>query len=178
MNYGEMFKSMIVHPGASLQAAKVAKDILAHKDIYDSIEVVTKVPFWFTGTIHYREADLNFNTYLGNGEPLHHVTRLVPRGRGPFSTFKSGAIDALHLEGFADRENWSIATALSRFEMYNGLGYKKRGLPSPYVWAGTDQYHSGKYVADGVFNPHVVDTQLGCACIVRAIEQTTGLKLE
>jgi lysozyme family protein len=31
-------------------------------------------------------------------------------------------------------------------------------VASPYVWAGTDQYQSGKYVRDGVYDPNVVDS--------------------
>jgi hypothetical protein len=56
--------------------------------------------------------------------------------------------------------------------MYNGLGYANKGLPSPYVWAGTDQYTTGKYVADGVFDPNAVDRQLGCAGLLMAMQQT------
>ena len=48
-------------------------------------------------------------------------------------------------------------------ERYNGLGYAARGKPSPYIWSGTDQYVSGKYVRDGVYDARVVDQQPGCA---------------
>jgi hypothetical protein len=44
-------------------------------------------------------------------------------------------------------------------------------LPSPYVWAGTDQYKTGKYVADGRFDPNVVDSQLGCAGMLLAMAE-------
>ena len=42
-------------------------------------------------------------------------------------------------------------------------------MPSPYVWAGTDQYRSGKFVRDGVYDPNVVDSQLGCAGLLMAM---------
>jgi len=54
-------------------------------------------------------------------------------------------------------------------EIYNGLGYASRGRPSPYVWSGTDQYISGKYIADGVYDPNAVDKQLGCAGLLMAM---------
>jgi hypothetical protein len=54
-------------------------------------------------------------------------------------------------------------------EEYNGLGYASRDKPSPYVWSGTDQYVSGKYVRDGVYDPNVVDQQLGCAGLLMAM---------
>src|SRR6202042_1342211 len=44
-----------------------------------------------------------------------------------------------------------------------------RGLPSPYVWAGSGQYESGKFVRDGVFDPNKVDEQLGCAGLLMAM---------
>lgn len=58
---------------------------------------------------------------------------------------------------------------MTLLEQYNGLGYAAKGLPSPYVWSGTDQYRSGKYVADHVFDPNVVDNQLGCAGLIKAM---------
>jgi lysozyme family protein len=48
----------------------------------------------------------------------------------------------------------------------NGLGYAVRGVPSAYVWSGTDQYISGKYVADHVYRASAVDVQEGCAPIL------------
>ena len=62
-------------------------------------------------------------------------------------------------------------------EQYNGLGYAARGLPSPYLWAGTDQYRAGKYVRDGVYDFHAVDSQAGCAGLLlalRALDPTVG----
>jgi hypothetical protein len=44
-------------------------------------------------------------------------------------------------------------------------------LPSPYIWSGTDQYKSGKYVRDGIYDPDVVDGQLGCAGLLMAMMQ-------
>ena len=58
---------------------------------------------------------------------------------------------------------------MTLLEQYNGLGYASKGLPSPYVWSGTDQYVSGKYVADGVFSATTVDKQLGCAGLIMAM---------
>jgi hypothetical protein len=68
--------------------------------------------------------------------------------------------------------------------MYNGIGYAAKGVPSPYLWAGTDQYKSGKYIADGVYNAAVVDQQLGCVAMLfsmMAIDPTitfTGAKVK
>jgi hypothetical protein len=95
----------------------------------------------------------------------------VPAGRGPFVSWEAAAIDALvNCPPHAARnEDWSIGGTLAKLEEYNGLGYAARGRPSPYIWAGTDQYKSGKYVRDGVYDPNAVDAQPGCAGMLMAL---------
>ena len=58
---------------------------------------------------------------------------------------------------------------MTALETYNGIGYAARGVPSPYLWAGTNQYRAGKYVRDGVYDPGKVDPQLGCAALIIAL---------
>jgi len=65
--------------------------------------------------------------------------------------------------------DWTIGPLLTKLEEYNGLGYAARGVPSPYVWSGTDQYRSGKYVRDGIYDPNAVDSQPGCAGLLMAM---------
>lgn len=127
------------------------------------------MPWEFVAVAHYRESNANFNTFLGNGQPLSRKTTIVPKGRGPFPDWKSGAIDALVncAPYSAKNKDWSIGGMLAELEKYNGLGYANKGLPSPYIWAGTDQYVKGKYVSDGVYDPNHVDKQLGCAGILK-----------
>jgi hypothetical protein len=95
----------------------------------------------------------------------------VPAGRGPFKSWEEAAVDALvNCRPCAARNrDWSIGGTLTRLEEYNGLGYASRGRPSPYVWSGTDQYTSGKYIRDGVYDPGAVDKQLGCAGLLMAM---------
>ena len=92
----------------------------------------------------------------------------MPRGRGPFASWEAAAVDALaNCAPFAARwTDWSIGGLLTLLEEYNGLGYAMRGVPSPYIWASTDQYRSGKYIADGHYDPDAVDHQLGCAALL------------
>lgn len=133
------------------------------------------IPWWFIAVTHYREAGFDQNgsprwdTYLGNGQALNKKTTIVPKGRGPFKTWEEGATDALvYAPPYAAKnKDWSIGGALAKIEEYNGLGYSNKGIPSPYVWAGTDQYTKGKYISDGVYSPTTVDSQLGCAGILK-----------
>lgn len=164
----QRWQEMKINPVKAQQFKNVADKILMNKARYQAVSMKTSVPWEVIGVIHYRESSCNFNTYLGNGEPLSRKTRLVPRGRGPFATWEEGAIDALMNASpkAGLNKDWSIGGTLDIVEKYNGLGYARMDKPSPYVWAGTDQYTAGKYVADGVYDPSHVDTQLGCAGIL------------
>lgn len=153
-------------------AAKIA----ANRARYEVVEKATGVPWDVIGVIHYRESSNDFAGVLHNGQKIigkGKKTTLVPKGRGPFSTWEQAAIDALancH-PYLAKNKDWSIGTTLDKLEAYNGLGYRNKGMPSPYLWAGTDQYEKGKYVADGKFDPNHVDQQLGVAPILMKLRE-------
>ncbi len=128
-----------------------------------------------------REENFNHNCYLGNGDALWRETTHVPRGRGPFKTWFDGAIDALNFDkvspAFGLGEHWDIVTVLLACEKYNGLGYDKHGLPSPYVWSGTSIQKSGKYTADWHFDPNAWDTQPSCAGLFMALKDVYKVDL-
>lgn len=163
----------------------VATSLMAAKARYRAVEAKTGVPWPVIAVIHQRESSQNWGRSLAQGDPWNRVSVHVPAGRGPFNSWEEAAIDALlnchpHL---AKRKDWSLAGVLIALEMYNGLGYASKGIPSPYLWAGTNQYKSGKYVADGRYDPSHVDQQLGCVAMLlsmMAIDPTisfTGTKV-
>jgi lysozyme family protein len=141
------------------------------------------VPWWFIAVVAVREygGPPRWTFQLAQGDPLSSVSRHEPIGRGPFFTHPNDTIDdnawlraaldalidcAPHAAKWSD---WSIGGVLTLWEEYNGLGYASRGVPSAYVWSGTDQYVSGKYVADHVYRASAVDVQEGCAAILAAM---------
>jgi hypothetical protein len=120
-----------------------------------------------------RESSCNFAGVLHNGEHIigtGRKTTLVPKGRGPFSSWSEAAIDAIKLHGLHKIADWPIERLLYEAERFNGWGYLRRG-PSPYVWAGTNWYKAGKYIADGVYSATHVDSQLGVAIIWKQLQQ-------
>lgn len=156
--------------------AAVASRLLAAKARYKAVEARTGVPWFVIAVIHQRESSGDFYGVLHNGQKIigtGRKTTLVPKGRGPFSSWEEAAIDALtKCHPYAARnKDWSIGGALALLERYNGLGYANRKLPSPYLWAGTNQYVKGKYVADGKFDPNVIDSQLGCAGLIMEMQR-------
>ena len=138
---------------------------------YQAVSAKTGVPWAFIAVAHERECSQDWTGSLAQGDPWNRVSVHVPAGRGPFKSWEDAAVDALVncAPHAARNEDWSIGGTLAMLEQYNGLGYAARGRPSPYIWSGTDQYVSGKYVRDGVYDPNAVDSQLGCAGLLLAM---------
>jgi lysozyme family protein len=132
----------------------------------------TGVPPQVTAVIHERECGANLKGVLHNGELIvgtGRKTKLVPAGRGPFATFHAAGLDAYRKEGL-DTFDWHAggpARCAYALEKFNGFGYRKQGIKSPYLWAATDHYTRGKYIRDGVFSATHVDTQIGGMAILR-----------
>lgn len=172
--YERNWGQLEIRPARLADANAVARKAINGKTTYQQIERLTGVPWHFIALCHYRESNFDFDTYLGNGETLHRVTTLVPKGRGPFASFADGAVDALRIENFVGTQDWGIARTLFRLECFNGLGYHAKGVNSPYLYGGSTLYgppeaRAGKFVADHVFDPSHVDSQLGTAVILHAM---------
>ncbi|MBR0726063.1 peptidoglycan-binding protein [Bradyrhizobium manausense] len=172
--YERNWANLQIRPTRLGEANATARKAINGKATYQQVERLTGVPWYFVALCHYRESNFDFDTYLGNGETLHRVTCLVPKGRGPFSSFVDGAVDALRIQHFVGTQDWCIARTLYRLECFNGLGYHAKGVNSPYLYGGSTLYgpteaRGGKFVADHVFDPNHVDTQLGTAVILHAM---------
>lgn len=159
---------------ASAPANSVGRKIIALRNRYEPVARAIGAPqVWpLIGAIHDREASLNFAGVLHNGERIigtGRKTSLVPRGRGPFTTWEDAAEDALRLQNWQNIRDWPLARWLYEAEAFNGWGYVAHGVNSPYVWGGTNLQQRGKYVADGRWNASAWDSQLGVAAILKAI---------
>lgn len=171
-----------MHVQASLCATldAVVGRLVTAKLRYQTVAGVTRVPWFITAVIHERESSQSWTASLAQGDPWNAVSIHVPRGRGPFASWEGAAEDALtNCSPYAARwTDWTVGGALTLLEEYNGLGYAMRGVPSPYIWASTDQYHSGKYIADGHYDQNAIDHQLGCAALLARMilaDQSIGL---
>src|SRR5262245_48604654 len=155
--YAKQWDRMAIKANRRAEFLRAAQGIVNDKEIYQRIENGTAydligrpghgVPWAMIGILHLRESDRDFSTYLGNGQRLNRRTTIVPIGRGPFlppDAFYKGAIDALNVDGLSSIFDWRLEKALYYFEIFNGAGYHNRGLPSPYVWGGTNIQRPGK----------------------------------
>lgn len=179
-SYLAAWNNMEIHPSTLPKAQAVADKIISFRDRYKPLEAATGVPWYFIGLLHMRESNFNFDTHLHNGDPLNvkgmakrttHVPAnrpIAPPQNGKTYTFEESAVDALTYE-FGKVKDWSVEQIAYFQEKYNGFGYRNMGLPSPYLWAGSNQYARGKYIRDGVFDPTVVDSQLGVMVVLKCI---------
>jgi lysozyme family protein len=165
-SYRTLWNGMIVSADKSQAAMLAANRVIQGRDRYKAVEKRTSVPWFFIGLCHMREGNFNFGTYLGNGQSISRPTTIVPIGRGPFTSFEDGAVDALKQQGLIGVSDWSLERIAFCLEGFNGFGYRSKGVNTPYLWAGTNRYTSGKYVADHVFDPAAVDKQLGSMAVL------------
>jgi lysozyme family protein len=138
---------------------------------YAEVSAQLGIPQILIATSFERESSSNFNDSPAQGDPWRQVSRNVPRGRGPFASWKDAAIDAYKLDGLdqVGTGNWTWARFCYEGELFNGFGYRAHGVHTPYDWAGSNDYVTGKYVRDGVFDMNHADTQLGIVPVARAM---------
>lgn len=166
-DYGEMLKRMTVRPEWQGAIDRAARKLLTSRERYEHVASLTGVPWAVVAIIHERESSGDFAGILHNGERIigtGRVTSLVPRGKGPFETWEEAAVDALRHDGLTTRTDWSLEGICDAVERYNGLGYRNRGTPSPYLWSGTNLYVRGKFLENtsgSWYDAGTVDRQVG-----------------
>lgn len=182
--YTELYNTAKIRPKylpiCNLVGARIIKGRAAYEAV--AAELANGIPWWFIGITHFMEAGHkypeHFNYHLHCGDPLTGRTVHVPAGRpkhepaagdGNPYTWHESALDALSYMKYDKVSDWSKENILYLFEKFNGLGYKKRGINSPYLWSFTNHYISGKFVADGRFDPAVISKQPGTAAIMKAL---------
>lgn len=171
--YRRLWDTMVVTGQSAVNT--IAARLYTYRDRYKRAEKMTGVPWYVIAAWHNREASGNFTKQLAQGDPLNSVSRNVPRGRGPFSTWEEGCYDALVTLKRLDRiTDWhDPARICYETERYNGFGYRNYhpGVLSPYLWSFTNHYGCGKYVSDGRFDPNEADKQCGAIPLIKRLMQ-------
>ena len=178
-NYRDLFATCVIREDRlSLVERNVARMLKEPRlSAYKDIESRTGIPWYFVGAIHNLEASFNLTRHLHNGDSLKARTHQVPAGRpkiwNPPNDWATSAVDALEYEGFTTgatkRRGWGLEAMLYRFERYNGLGSRRRGIHTPYLWSYANHYTKGKYVADGVWSDEAVSQQIGAAVMLKML---------
>lgn len=173
--YQRLFDTCIIKPNKYPEIDGYINRMSANRNSYDAVSKKTNVPWNFIAITHCMEGSLNFKTHLHNGDPLTARTVHVPAGRPlagnpPFS-WEESAVDALTIEGFTIWTDWTVPGILYCFERFNGFGYRRHGINSPYLWSYSNHYTKGKYSSDGHFDPDAVSKQCGAAVILRRMSE-------
>ena len=174
-DYLALWKTAEVRPEWAGIASDRARAMVANQPRYAAAVAGSDVPWWFVAVIHSLECGLRFDRHLHNGDPLTGRTVRHPPGRPlagmPPFTWEDSARDALAMEGLFEHKDWSLGGALARWHRYNGVAneYRRRGIPTPYLWSGTQHYVKGLYVRDHVFDPEKVSRQPGAATLLKAL---------
>lgn len=138
---------------------------------YAEVSEQLGIPQIFIAASFERESGSDFGCSPAQGDPWNRVSTHVPRGLGPYSDWKASAISAYKIDRLdqVGAANWTWARFCYESEAFNGFGPRNHGKNSGYPWAGTNIYTNGKYVADSVWDPNAVDTQLGTVPIAVAM---------
>ena len=182
--YLDYFASVKVDPARQAIVNQLALKAHGNRNIYASVGDKLGIPWWFIAAIHMMESGFNFKGHLHNGDPLRAVTKQVPKGRPkhrkppPAFTWQESAQDALTLKKFDGLDDWSLARCLYRLERYNGVGYRRKQLPTPYLWSFSNLYTKGKFVKDGVFDRNAVSKQCGAAVMIWQLREKGLITLD
>ena len=170
-----------IKPEKMAEVEAAAKRISQNKPRYEavSLTLASGMPWWFVAIVHFMEGGGKFTKHLHNGDPLTARTVNVPKGRpvlgkAPFS-WEESAIDAInYMENRnkfwnASKGKWDLENILLKFEAYNGMGYRTKGINSPYLYSYTQFYTVGKYAADNKYDPKLVSKQPGVIPLMKAL---------
>jgi lysozyme family protein len=181
--YTQLLGLMRVRPECADELERVVERLLGYQanDRYAEVSAKTGVPQVWMAASFEREASSDFRCSPAQGDRWDRVSVHVPRGRGPFAGWDPAAEDAYHLDGLdaIGASNWVWARAAFEDELFNGFGPRDyHHMHSSYLWGGTNIQQRGKYVRDGVFDPTVMDPQLGTMPImVRMVQLRATLAL-
>jgi lysozyme family protein len=176
--YETCFERCELRPEFAGNVAYYVKRLRQGQPNYQLVEKEIGVPWVFVGVIHGMECGFNFAGHLHNGDKLTARTVNVPKGYpkvgDPPFTWLQSALDALRLKKLDQVTDWSVPHMLYLLEGYNGFGYRRRGLPTPYLWSFSNIYQKGKFVQDGKFDLQAVSKQCGAALMLKAIRVEEG----
>jgi|GEM_PF-283692 len=179
--YQRLFDTCRIHADKLAEIDAIIDIFMANIKKYQEVGVPLGVPWYFIACIQSLEGPLDFTRHLHNGDPLTARTVRVPKGRPPEGeppfSWKGSAIDALTYMGYVGISNWTLPLMLHNLEKFNGMGYRNRGINSPYLWSYSDQYTKGKYVADHKFDPEAVSKQVGVAVLIKRMAERHLIKL-
>lgn len=151
----------------------VAESVTANKDAYVRVATALHAPWAVVGVIHQIDWGGDFGVTF-KGTPLASPEPAATAGSST-AWSDSAKQDLAPWWGTTDAKN--LGAVLDRIERYNGLGYRRRGVFSPFLWACSNLYTSGRYVSDGTFDATATTKFCGAATILKYLESDNGIDI-
>lgn len=184
--YARLFAAAEPRPDRVGALAFYLERIERHRPRYEAAAAAAggSVPWYVIACIHALESSFDFNTHLFNGDPLTGRTVHVPAGHpvadpadGVRYRWEESAEAAIRHRGLDRATDWSLPRTLHRLEGYNGFGYRRHGVPTPYLWSFSTLYERGRFVADHRFDPDAESRQAGAAVIIKELSRKGAIRL-
>lgn len=176
--------------GKEQQVHRFLEKYQANKARYEKVSRVVNLPPLLIAALHQMESSMNFNTYLHNGQKLGRETTFVPKGilfhkdqweEAAIHALGGNIVDAkgnpskpyfqnLRKKIGITAETKDLGKMMTFAERYNGLGYRSKNILSAYVYGGTNLMQTGRFVADGKFDPTQTSPRVGVAGLLLAGE--------
>jgi lysozyme family protein len=173
--YQQLFNTCIIPDKNRSDVDACVNRIVQNKARYQAVSAKIGAPWYFIGILHNMECSCRFDKHLHNGDPLTarttHVPKGFPKNGNPPFTWEVSAEDSLRLKDLHKWTDWSVPAILFKMEQYNGFGYRRFGIHSPYLWSFSNHYTKGKFTADGIFDPNAPSKQIGGAVILRRMSE-------
>ena len=153
--YEQLFRDcQIVEAGKQQEVDQAIAAMQAAQARYAALADRAGAPWYLVAVVHQREGSGNFSQSVRDGHRL-------PAGL----SWEDDALAVMQAQ-CGGWHNWSLPGLLYRLEAYNGFGYRRYQVNSPYLWSFATCYTKGKFGADGRFDPDQVDKQPGTAVIL------------
>lgn len=132
--------------------------LLSHWSIYRETARIGNTHVAFVGLVAHMECGSS-------------LKRILPDGReysGEENHWPFDAAIAIEEWLAQERVDWlDIPSVLKQLERFNGLGYARRGVHSPYLWSGSRHgVGTGKFTRDGEYDPEAVSKQIGAGVVL------------
>jgi lysozyme family protein len=170
--YQQRFNNAKILETDQPKVEKYVQSLLQGRSHYERAVQGMSMPWYFLAIIHGLEGNFRFDVHLHNGDPLTARTVNVPASRPPEGappfTWEQSATDVIRMRKYDQWNDWSSAGMLVLWEQFNGMGFRRHGIDSPYIWACTDRYKSGSYV-NGHFDPNAVAQYCGGVAMLKGL---------
>lgn len=168
--YASLLAAMQILHGRETQLESRCHHILdlgvRHKDEWDDVEGTTGVKRLWGFASFERESASDYSRSPAQGDRWDEVSKNVPRGLGPYRNWGASCVAAYRIDHLDLVKQWPWVRALYEGELFNGFGPRNRGKHTGYLWAWTNIYTGGKYVADNVWSAGAFDQQCGMVALM------------